>query len=96
MAEPRYDDVSPQGAPTGPSMRPTGEKARQGQNIRGMVAVLIVGTLLVAIAFGVMLTLRNEPSSVTNSGREAAAAATSDTYPSTPDATQAPPRPAKP
>ena len=88
MAKSRYDEVSPQGAPTGPSIRPTGEAARQGQNIRGMVAVLIVGTLLVAIAFGVMLTFYVEPASVTNSGKAAAAAATSSAFPSTPDATQ--------
>jgi predicted lipid-binding transport protein (Tim44 family) len=91
--EARLDEVSPQGPPTGPSLRPTGEKARQGQNIRGMVAVLIVGVLLVVLAFGVMLTMRSEPPSVTNTGKDAAAAATSNAYPSTPDAsqTQAPP-----
>jgi hypothetical protein len=88
MAQSHIDEVTPQGPPTGPSLRPTGEKARQGQNIRGMVAVLIVGTLLVILAFGVMLALRSEPSSVTNSGKDAAAAATSDAYPSTPDAAQ--------
>ncbi|MEP7209691.1 MAG: hypothetical protein ABI740_02540 [Alphaproteobacteria bacterium] len=90
MAQSHIDEVSPQGAPTGPSLRPTGEKARQGQNIRGMLGVLIVGTLLVVLAFGVMLALRSEPYSVTNSGKDAAAAATSDAYPSTPDASQTP------
>jgi hypothetical protein len=88
MAQSRLDEVSPQGPPTGPSLRPTGETARQGQSIRGMVAVLIAGTLLVILAFGVMLALRNEPSAVTNAGKDAAAAATSGGYPSTPDATQ--------
>lgn len=88
MARSHIDEVSPQGPPTGPSLRPTGEKARQGQNIRGMLGVLIVGTLLVILAFGVMLALRSEPPSVTNSGKDAAAAATSNAYPSTPDASQ--------
>ena len=86
--ETHLDEVSPQGPPTGPSLRPTGERARQGQNIRGMVAVLIVGTLLVSLAFGVMLAMRNEPAAVTDSGKDAAAAATSGAYPSTPDASQ--------
>jgi hypothetical protein len=86
--EAHIDEVSPQGPPTGPSRRPTAEKARQGQNIRGMLAVLIVGTLLVILAFGAMLAVRSEPSAVTNSGKEAAAAATSGAYPSSPDATQ--------
>jgi hypothetical protein len=82
------DEVSPQGSPTGPSLRPTAEKARQGQNIRGMTAVLIVGTLLVILAFGVMLALLNEPASVTNAGKADAAAATSGSFPSTPDNVQ--------
>jgi hypothetical protein len=53
-----------------------------------MVAVLIVGTLLVILAFGVMLAVRSEPPAVTNTGKDAAAAATAGAYPSTPDATQ--------
>jgi hypothetical protein len=91
--EAHIDEVTPQGPPTGPSRRPTAETARQGQNIRGMLAVLIVGTLLVMLAFGVMLATRSQPASVTDSGKDAAAAATAGAYPSTPDAsqTQAPP-----
>jgi hypothetical protein len=53
-----------------------------------MTAVLIVGTLLVILAFGVMLAMRSEPPSVTNTGKADAAAATSGTFPSTPDAAQ--------
>ena len=43
---------------------------------------------VVAIAFGVRLTFYVEPASVTNSGKAAAASATSNAYPSTPVATQ--------
>ena len=54
----------------------SGQRARQGQNIKGMLAVLVLGILLVAIAYAVMLALQAEPASVVNESREGAAAAT--------------------
>ncbi|MBI1359686.1 MAG: hypothetical protein GC155_05310 [Alphaproteobacteria bacterium] len=65
--------------------RPNTERARQGQKISGMMAVLVVGTVLVAIAFGIMLALRAQPPSVTDAGKSDAAAATSGAYPVSPD-----------
>ena len=55
----------------------SGQNARQGQNIKGMLAVLVVGTLLVAGAFAAMLALQAQPSSVVTESRDAAAANTS-------------------
>jgi hypothetical protein len=52
----------------------SGQSARQGQNIKGMLAVLVVGTLLVAGAFAAMLALQAQPSSVVNESRDAAVA----------------------
>jgi hypothetical protein len=43
--------------PEGTHAEPTKEQARQGQNIKGMVTVLVVSLLLVAAAYGVMLAL---------------------------------------
>lgn len=43
--------------PEGDHAEPTREEARQGQNIHGMVAVLIVSTLLVVAAYGVLLAV---------------------------------------
>lgn len=51
----------------------SGQRARQGQNIKGMLMVLIVGIVLVAAAYGVMLALQAEPASVTDASRDAAA-----------------------
>lgn len=65
--------------------KPSAEQARQGQKISGMMAVLVGGTVLVAIAFAIMLALRAEPPAVTNSGKADASAATSGAYPTSPD-----------
>ena len=51
----------------------SGQSARQGQNIKGMVLVLVIGTALVAGAFAIMLSLQAEPSSVVNESRVEAA-----------------------
>ena len=53
MAEPRYNPSNPgdAAAKLGP------EKARQGQQVKGMMWVLIVGIALVVLAFTVMLAL---------------------------------------
>jgi hypothetical protein len=52
----------------------SGQRARQGQNIKGMLVVLVVGIVLVAAAYGVMLALQAEPASVTDASRDEAAA----------------------
>lgn len=49
---PRTDPVISETTP-GPQLRP--EKARQGQNVRGMVTVLVVSVLLVWVAYSVMV-----------------------------------------
>jgi hypothetical protein len=53
MAEPRHNPSNPGDAAEklGP------EKARQGQNVRGMIWVLIVGIALVVLVYTVMLAL---------------------------------------
>lgn len=53
MAEPRYapSDPGDAAAKLGP------EKSRQGQNVKGMIWVLIVGIALVVLAYTVMLAL---------------------------------------
>jgi hypothetical protein len=43
--------------PQGAHVEPTKEEARQGQNIKGMMTVLVVSTLLVVAAYGVLLAL---------------------------------------
>ncbi len=37
------------------------QRARQGQNVKGMIWVLVVSVVLVVAAFAVMLALQNEP-----------------------------------
>lgn len=48
------------------------EEARQGQNIRGMITVLVVGVVLVAVAYAIMLAIQSTP--VTPDGVEQNAA----------------------
>lgn len=60
-------------APQPPGAKTTAQRARQGENIKGMLAVLVVGTLLVVIAYVIMLALSSEPSAVTDASRNNAA-----------------------
>ena len=57
MAEPRQNPSNPGDAAVkfGP------KKARQGQSVRGMIWVLIVGIALVVLAYTVMLALSAQP-----------------------------------
>jgi hypothetical protein len=48
------------------------EEARQGQNVRGMTTVLVVGVVLLAIAYAIMLAFQSTP--VTPDGVEQNAA----------------------
>ena len=52
------------------------EDARQGQNIKGMMYVLVIGILLVAAAYGVMLALGHKSNSLINEQHIAASQAT--------------------
>lgn len=71
MAEPRYTPGNPgdAAAKLGP------EKARQGQNVKGMIWVLIVGIALVVLAYTVMLALSAQQVSPDNRALTPAAAA---------------------
>lgn len=62
MAEPRHNPSNPgdAAAKLGP------EKARQGQSVRGVIWVLIVGIALVVLAYTVMLALSAQPVSPDN------------------------------
>lgn len=62
MAEPRYNPDNPgdAAAKLGP------EKARQGQEVKGMIWVLIVGIALVVLAYTVMLALSAQPANPDN------------------------------
>ena len=62
-------------APQPPGAKTTGQRARQGQNIKGMLAVLVVGIVLVVIAYSIMLALSSEPAAVTDASRNDAALA---------------------
>jgi len=69
----------------------SGQRARQGQNIKGMLAVLIVGTLLLAGAYAVMLALSNKPATAVNESHEqAAATAPVQTPPAPPETVRSP------
>lgn len=57
MAQPRYDQT-PDGD-AAPKM--SGQRARQGQNVSGMIWVLILGVGLVVFAYTIMITLNAQP-----------------------------------
>jgi hypothetical protein len=52
------------------------EDARQGQNIKGMMYVLVISILLVAAAYGVMLAMGHKSNSLINEQHIAASQAT--------------------
>ncbi|MFT3722471.1 MAG: hypothetical protein QM773_02705 [Hyphomonadaceae bacterium] len=60
------------------------ERARQGQNIKGMVWVLLISIGLVVAAYMVMLALQQKPVTPDNKPAEA-------TAPATPETAQSPP-----
>jgi Trk-type K+ transport system membrane component len=94
MAQPGYEN-RPVDRPVPGDAAPkvSGQRARQGQNIKGMLLVLVLGILLVAIAYAVMLALQAEPTAVVNESRSEAAVATQglapgETQPETPPSPQ--------
>jgi hypothetical protein len=50
------------------------DEARQGQNVRGMTTVLVVGVVLVAIAYAIMLAFQSKPVTPDNVERNPAPA----------------------
>jgi Trk-type K+ transport system membrane component len=87
MAQPGYETEDLQ--PGDSNAKLSGQRARQGQNIKGMIWVLIIGVALVVIAYAVMLALQAEPSSVVNESANAAASAPVNSQgPSTPSDVQ--------
>ena len=57
MVETRYPQT-PEGD-SAPKM--STDRARQGQNMKGMMGVLVGGIVLVVIAFAIMIALSNQP-----------------------------------
>ena len=88
MAETGFEDRPDRPAPGDAAPKVSGQRARQGQNIKGMVAVLVVGILLVAVAYAVMLALQAEPRSVTDESRAEAAASAPAQQPPAPSGQQ--------
>lgn len=88
MAQSGYEDQPAGPVPGDAAPKISGQRARQGQNIKGMLLVLVIGTLLVAGAYAVMLALQAEPSAVVNESRNESAATVQDQPPpSTPPET---------
>jgi len=58
MARSGYDERTP---PGDSAAKVSGQRARQGQNIRGMVGVLAIGIALVVLAYMIMLALSSQP-----------------------------------
>lgn len=87
MAEPRYNPSNPgdAAAKLGP------EKARQGQNVKGMIWVLIVGIALVVLAYTVMLALsaRTTPDNIPTAAPSTMSSTTSSAS-ATPETAQSP------
>jgi hypothetical protein len=87
MAQPGYETEELQ--PGDSNAKLSAQRARQGQNIKGMIWVLIIGVALVVIAYTVMLALQAEPSAVVNeSANDAASAPVNSQVPSTPSDVQ--------
>jgi hypothetical protein len=87
MAQPGYEIPNPKGGDLQPgdsNAKLSAQRARQGQNIKGMIWVLIIGVAMVVIAYAVMLALQAEPSAVVNeSAADAASAPVHNEFPST-------------
>jgi hypothetical protein len=65
MARIEAHQVDPVVSETTPGAKLRQDKARQGQNVSGMVTVLAVSLVLVAIAFAAMLVLSARPADKT-------------------------------
>lgn len=83
MAQTGYD--RPQAGDSAPKI--SAEKARQGQNIKGMIWVLGISLVLVVVAYMVMLSLQAEPVALDGRAADDPAAVTA---PATPETAQSP------
>lgn len=87
MAKPGYG--TEQLDPGDSNAKLSAQSARQGQNVKGMIWVLVIGVALVVIAYTVMLALQAVPSSVVNeSANDAASAPVNSQVPSAPSDVQ--------
>ncbi|MDP3493526.1 MAG: hypothetical protein Q8R82_10445 [Hyphomonadaceae bacterium] len=68
------------------------QSARQGQNVKGMIWVLVVSIVLIVAAYAVMLSLQAEPVTPGNRAVEdvAPTAASSGPAPAVPETAQSP------
>lgn len=78
MARVGFDETDPNQPPT---TNISTQRARQGQNVKGMIWVLVVSIGLVVAAYAVMLALQAEP---VTPGRGGPVPATPETAPTTP------------
>lgn len=67
--------------PEGAHVEPTREEARQGQNIKGMLTVLLVSLFLVIAAYGAMLALFGGSDKADDAQRAAAAGTAATSQP---------------
>lgn len=67
----------------GAHVEPTREEARQGQNIKGMLTVLLVSLFLVIAAYGVILALFGGSDIAVKAQQDAAARAAATSQPAT-------------
>lgn len=81
MVQPGYDRPDGDAAP-----KVSGQRARQGQNIKGMIWVLVAGIILVVAAYAIMLALQAKP---VTPGNELAAPV-ADSAPATQETAQSP------
>jgi hypothetical protein len=92
MAQPGYERPVP--GDSAPKI--SGQKARQGQNVKGMIWVLIIGVVLVVAAYAVMLAMQSEPVAVDGRAMDDPAAQVAPTpgpggpAPVTPETAQSP------
>jgi len=68
------------------------QRARQGQNVKGMIWVLVISLALVVAAYAIMLSLQAEPVTPGNRAVEdvAPAAGSAAPAPATPETAQSP------
>ena len=89
MARVGFDDTDPDQPAT---KNISVQRARQGQNVKGMIWVLVISLALVVAAYAIMLSLQAEPVTPGNRAVEdvAPAAGSAAPAPATPETAQSP------
>jgi hypothetical protein len=82
MAQTGHERPQPGDAP-----KISGQRARQDQNVKGMIWVLVIGIALVVAVYAVMLALQAQPGTP---GNEYAPAAQSEVAPVAPETAKSP------